>query len=121
MDSWKQTSPLAPLRLLAKSPGGAVVTTCVSRSYARPVLLVLQGRLPCSVVLPCASEAEAAARFAVSHLGGYRVAQLVPAPGARAVLRSWREWAYGYEASPTVPGLPTAPLPLLTGRSSVQA
>lgn len=110
MDSWKPTSPLWSPRFLAESDTGAVATTCVAPSYAGPVLLVLDGRLQCGLDLSSASEAEAAASYAISHLGGYLAAHLIPAPGARAVLRSWRDWAYGdAPASVVLTDLPIAP------------
>ena len=125
MDSWKPTFPLWSPRLLAESDTGAVATTCVAPFYAGPVLLALDGRAPCSLLLSSASEAEAVASYAISHLGGYLAAHLVPAPGARAVLLSWREWAYGDAPASIVqrelPHCEQAPLALLTGRASVQA
>lgn len=48
----------------------------------------------CSAVFPTVKEAHEAAVFAVGHLGGYRSATLLEAPGSCATHASWKDWAF---------------------------
>lgn len=80
-------------RVLTESELGTALT-CVPQGYQGPTWVHLEGRSSVSLVLPTVEDAEAAAKFAVSDLGGYHTARILPAPGTEPSHATWRDWAF---------------------------
>ncbi len=53
-----------------------------------------EGRSCVTLILPTVEDAHAAARFAVSELGGYHTALVTEASGEAPTHNTWEEWAY---------------------------
>lgn len=81
-------------RLLAETEQGAAYSD-LPEHYAGACKVTCNGRSQTVVVFPTPVDAEHAARFAISVLGGYHTARVAPAPGQPSTHARWQLWAMG--------------------------
>lgn len=81
-------------RLLAETEQGAAYSD-LPEQYAGACKVTCNGRSQSVVVFPTPFDAEHAARFAISVLGGYHTARVTSAPGQPSTHASWQLWAMG--------------------------
>lgn len=80
---------------------GTQVLSGLPSGYEGAVRVELEGaHARTTLCFPTVREAQAAAKFAISELGGYKRAMLRPAPAQWVTHRTWSDWAFDTQADP---------------------